>query len=82
MSGTVSQAQCMQCDSDNCYSEDFRDEETGHIIGCDDCGYYDVFRMNTDSGKIIEDYQGYKHYYYTILKHLKNIAREKSNESS
>ena len=63
MSGTVSQAQCTECDSDNCYSEDFRDEETGHIIGCDDCGYYDVFRMNTDTGKIIEDYKGYKHYY-------------------
>ena len=63
MSATVSQAQCMQCDSDNCYSEDFRDDETGHIVVCEDCGYSDVFRYNTDSGKIIEDYQGYKHYY-------------------
>ena len=71
MSSTVSQAQCMQCGSDNCYSEDFRDEETGHIIGCEDCNYYDVFRMNTDSEKIIENYQGYKHYY----------AKEEKNDS-
>ena len=63
MSSTVSQAQCTQCGSDNCYSEDFRDEETGHIIGCEDCDYYEVFRMYTDSEKIIEDYQGYEHYY-------------------
>ncbi len=63
MTGTVSQAQCTQCDSDNCYSEDFRDDETGHIVVCEDCGYSDVFRYNTDSGKIIEDYKGYKHSY-------------------
>jgi hypothetical protein len=32
-------------------------------MGCNDCGYYDVYRENADTGDIIEEYQGHGHYY-------------------
>ena len=32
-------------------------------MGCDDCGYYDVYRENAETGEIIEDYQGHEHDY-------------------
>ena len=35
---------CTECGSHNAYQETFNDDEVGHIMGCDDCGYYDVYR--------------------------------------
>ena len=63
MSSTSEQIMCSQCKSDNAYSESIRDEEIGHVDGCFDCGYYDVYRERADNGYIIEDYQGYNHYF-------------------
>ena len=54
---------CTECGSDNAYQEDFNDDETGHIMGCQDCGYYDVYREDRDTGEVIEEYAGYDHEY-------------------
>ena len=62
MSNITGEYCCTECGSENAYEETFNDTESGHIIGCDDCGYYDVYRENR-SGKVIEEYQGYEHYY-------------------
>jgi len=62
MSSMTEEYRCTECGSENAYEETFNDTESGHIIGCDDCGYYDVYRENR-SGKVIEEYQGYEHYY-------------------
>ena len=56
-------AVCVECKSINAYQEHFKDDEIGHIIGCFNCGYYDVLRLDPDTDKVIEDYQGYKHWY-------------------
>ena len=63
MSSMTEDAVCSQCKSDNAYQEHFDDDESGHIYGCFDCGYYDVLRENPDTEEIIEEYQGYNHEY-------------------
>ena len=63
MSSNSTQIVCSQCKSENAYSESFHDEEIGHVDGCFDCGYYDVYREGTNNGRIIEDYRGYNHCY-------------------
>ena len=63
MSSMSGEWQCTECNSLNAVHEDFRDDETGHISECLDCGFMDVYREKTDTGKIIEDYQGHNHYY-------------------
>ena len=63
MSSTVSDHCCKECNSTNAYSEVFNDDEVGTIEGCFDCGYYEVYREDYETGEIIEDYQGYDHHY-------------------
>ena len=54
---------CSECESEKAYQESFNDEETGHIMGCFNCGYYDVYREDSETGEELEDYQGYEHEY-------------------
>jgi len=63
MSSNSQQMICSQCNSENAYKESFCDEEMGHVEGCFDCGYYDVYRVREIDREIIEDYKGYNHYY-------------------
>lgn len=63
MSSMSQDSVCSQCNSENAYSESFHDEEIGHIDGCFDCGYYDVYREREIDKHVIEDYQGYNHHY-------------------
>ena len=63
MSSTVSDAICDECESSNAIYEVFSDSETGHIFECKDSKYMEVFRENTESQEIIENYRGYEHPY-------------------
>ena len=63
MSSTTTDTCCKQCNSTNAYSEEFDDEEIGTIEGCFDCGYYEVYREDAETGEVIEDYEGYEHPY-------------------
>ena len=63
MSSNVTDTCCTQCNSNRAYSEEFHDDEIGTIAGCFDCGYYEVYREDAESGEIIEDYAGYNHAY-------------------
>ena len=66
MSSTTSQWDCPECKSTNGVNEDFRDDEIGHISECFACGFHDVYREDSETEKVIEDYQGYK--YPTVTK--------------
>tara|TARA_A100001201_G_scaffold137527_1_gene127488 strand:- start:751 stop:954 length:204 start_codon:yes stop_codon:yes gene_type:complete len=66
MSSNTGRWCCTECKSYNAYIETFSDDEIGHIMGCKDCGYYDVYRENAVTGEIIEDYQGYDHEYTEV----------------
>jgi len=63
MSSFVQDWTCSKCKSENASYEDFRDSEEGYIFECNDCKYMEVYREDTDTGKVIEDYTGYEHYY-------------------
>ena len=63
MSSMNSDWVCTQCKSEKGYQEDFNDSETGYILECPKCKYMEVYREDVDTGKIIENYQGYEHYY-------------------
>ena len=63
MSSFVQDCKCSKCNSDNAYYETFSDDEEGHIMGCEDCGYYDVYREDAETREVIEEYKGYDHYY-------------------
>ena len=63
MSSMTGEWCCTECGSHNAYQETFNDDEIGHIMGCQDCGYYDVYREDVETEEVIEDYQGYDHYY-------------------
>jgi len=63
MSSSTGEWCCTECGSDNAYQETFSDDEVGHVMGCQDCHYYDVYREDRDTGKVIENYQGYDHEY-------------------
>ena len=63
MSSMTGEWCCTECGSHNAYQETFSDDEVGHIKGCQDCGYYDVYRENAETGQVIEEYQGHEHYY-------------------
>jgi len=54
---------CSECKSTDAVNENFNDSETGHISECYQCGYMEVYRENNHTGKVIEDYQGFNHYY-------------------
>jgi Zn ribbon nucleic-acid-binding protein len=71
----IEQIVCSQCNSENAYSESFHDEEIGHIDGCFDCGYYDVYREREIDKHVIEDYQGYNHHYKQ-----QDIDKEREND--
>ena len=61
MSSMSGEYRCTECGSENCHNEEFNDDESGHIISCNDCGYCDVYREDSVSGKVIEEYQGYEY---------------------
>ena len=42
---------------------DFKDTEEGYILECLNCKYVEVYREDVDTGKVVEDYAGYEHYY-------------------
>ena len=63
MTSVVNKWHCTECNSDNAHEEIISDDEVGHIMGCQDCGYYDVYREDKKTGKLIEAYQGYNHKY-------------------
>ena len=63
MSGMTGEWRCTKCKSDNAYQETFSDGEDGYIYGCFDCHYYEVYREDSETGEVIEDYKGYDHYY-------------------
>ena len=63
MSSSTTDTCCTQCNSTNAYLEEFDDDEIGSIEGCFDCGYYEVYREDTETGEVIEDYAGYDHAY-------------------
>ena len=63
MSSFVQDWNCNKCKSNNTCYETFKDSEEGSIFECFDCKYMEVYREDVDTGKIIEDYQGYEHYY-------------------
>ena len=63
MSSSSGDWKCSECKSINAYKETFNDEEEGHIKGCWDCGYYDVYREDIETGKVIEEFTGFNHYY-------------------
>ena len=44
MSSMTGEWCCTECGSYNAHQEDFSDDEVGHIMGCQDCHYYDVYR--------------------------------------
>jgi len=62
---------CTNCGSDNAISETLSDSETGHIDECADCNYTVVYREDADTGRVIEDYQGFTHEYSGQYKALK-----------
>ena len=63
MSSFVQDWKCSKCKSNNACYEDFKDSEEGYIFECKDCKYMEVYRENVDTGKVIENYAGYEHYY-------------------
>jgi hypothetical protein len=63
MSSTVNDWVCTQCNSTNGFHEDFADDEIGYISECKDCKYMEVYREDTETGVVVEDYSGYDHYY-------------------
>ena len=63
MSSFVQDWKCSKCKSDNACYEDFKDSEEGYIFECKDCKYMEVYREDVDTGKVIENYAGYEHYY-------------------
>jgi|TARA_R110000822_G_scaffold12402_1_gene44929 hypothetical protein len=63
MSSVASDWVCTQCNSVNGYFEHFEDSEVGHISECKDCKFMEVYREDAETGKLIEDYAGYEHYY-------------------
>ena len=62
---------CTNCGSDNAISETLSDSETGHIDECADCNYTVVYREDADTGRVIEDYQGFTHEYSGQYKAVK-----------
>ena len=63
MSSMSSDWVCTECQSKNGFQEDFKDSEKGHVLECKDCKYMEIYREDVDTGKIVEDYKGYNHYY-------------------
>ena len=63
MSSVVEDWDCTECKSGKGVQEHFKDSEEGHILECRKCKYMEVYREDVETGDIIEDYQGYKHYY-------------------
>ena len=63
MSSFVQDWNCDKCKSENAFYENFKDSETGYIFECNNCKYMEVYREDTNTGEIIEDYKGYDHYY-------------------
>jgi len=63
MSSFVQDWKCSKCKSNNACYEDFKDSEEGYIFECKDCKYMEVYREDVDTGKVVEDYAGYEHYY-------------------
>jgi predicted nucleic-acid-binding Zn-ribbon protein len=64
MSGCVDKWVCTECGADG-YHESFNDDEIGHVDTCNKCGYVDVYREDSETGEVIEDYSGYDHEYST-----------------
>ncbi len=60
---------CSECESENAYQESFNDEETGHIMGCFNCGYYDVYREDSETGE-----ESHCFYGMVVLVNTKYIA--------
>lgn len=75
MSSSTGEWCCSECKSENAYQESFNDEETGHIMGCFDCGYYDVYREDSETGEELENYQGYEHEYRET-----DLEKERDND--
>jgi hypothetical protein len=71
MSSVASDWVCTQCNSVNGYFEHFEDSEVGHISECKDCKFMEVYREDAETGKLIEDYAGYEHYYNKEKKNMK-----------
>jgi len=63
VSSITQDTSCSKCKSSNAYTEQFNDDETGEITQCFDCNYIECYRKEIGSGKVVEDYQGYNHYY-------------------
>ena len=64
MSSFVQDWKCSKCSSDNAYYEDFKDK---------DCKYIEVYREDVDTGKVIENYTGYEHYYNNQAKKERRV---------
>ena len=63
MSGFVQDWDCTQCKDGKGFQETFKDTEEGYILECLNCKYMEVYREDVDTGKVVEDYVGYEHYY-------------------
>ena len=63
MSGLVQDWNCTQCKEGKGFQETFKDTEEGYILECLNCKYMEVYREDVDTGKVIENYAGYEHYY-------------------
>ena len=63
MSSIVEDWECTECKDGKGFQEHFNDSEEGHIFECLKCKYMEVYREDVDTGKIVEDYVGYEHYY-------------------
>jgi predicted nucleic-acid-binding Zn-ribbon protein len=63
MSSVIGDTSCRDCGSENAYLEEFRDSEEGYIEECSDCNYTVVYREDVATGRVIEDYRGFDHFY-------------------
>jgi len=63
MSGLVQDWNCTQCKDGKGFQETFKDTEEGYILECLNCKYMEVYREDVNTGKVVEDYTGYEHYY-------------------
>lgn len=63
MSSTVSLWTCSECGNEEGTQEYFKDTETGFILECTNgCGYLEIYREDIDTGKVIQQYEGYAKY--------------------
>ena len=63
MSSSVNAWICTECGDEEAMNESFNDSEKGHILECvKGCGYLEIYREDAKTGKILQNYSGYKPY--------------------